>query len=102
MRLIDADALFKQFAFYNGNRIPETDVDNFPITVNLRDIKNSIRKAPTIDPLKHGEWIPIPEYGNKRCSACNTVFSDFTLGYYCPSCGARMDNNKKELGAANT
>ena len=37
-----------------------------------------------------GEWIPIPEYENKRCSVCRTVFSDFTLGYYCPKCGAKM------------
>ena len=37
-----------------------------------------------------GRWIPIPEYENKRCSACRTVFSEFTLGHYCPNCGARM------------
>ena len=41
--------------------------------------------------VAHGRWIPIPEYENKRCSACRTVFSEFTLGHYCPNCGARMD-----------
>lgn len=41
--------------------------------------------------VAHGRWIPIPEYENKRCSACRTVFSEFTLGNYCPNCGARMD-----------
>ena len=43
--------------------------------------------------VAHGRWIPIPEYENKRCSACRTVFSEFTLGHYCPNCGARMDGN---------
>ena len=41
--------------------------------------------------VAHGRWIPIPEYENKRCSACRTVFSEFTLGHYCPNCGARME-----------
>ena len=41
--------------------------------------------------VAHGRWIPIPEYENKRCSACRTVFSEFTLGHYCPNCGAKMD-----------
>lgn len=54
---------------------------------------SEIRKLPAADvaPVAHGRWIPIPEYENKRCSACRTVFSEFTLGHYCPNCGARMD-----------
>lgn len=44
--------------------------------------------------VAHGRWIPIPEYENKRCSACRTVFSEFTLGHYCPNCGARMDGGE--------
>lgn len=41
----------------------------------------------------HGRWIRIPEYENRRCSVCRTVFPDFTLGYYCPNCGAKMDGD---------
>jgi Zn finger protein HypA/HybF involved in hydrogenase expression len=44
--------------------------------------------------VRHGEWIPIPEYENKRCSVCSAAFSDFTLGYYCPKCGAKMDGKE--------
>lgn len=50
--------------------------------------------AADVAEVKHGEWIPIPEYENKRCSVCSTVFSDFTLGYYCPKCGAKMDQKE--------
>nr|DAH64866.1 MAG TPA: zinc-ribbon protein [Caudoviricetes sp.] len=54
---------------------------------------SEIRKLPAADvaSVVHGRWIPIPEYENKRCSVCRTVFSEFTLGHYCPHCGARMD-----------
>lgn len=57
------------------------------------------RQAPTVDAVEvvHGHWIPIPEYENKRCSVCRTVFSDFTLGYYCPNCGAKMDGDEEWL-----
>ena len=53
---------------------------------------DDIEALPTADvvEVRHGEWIPIPEYENKRCSVCRAVFSDFTLGYYCPNCGAKM------------
>lgn len=30
----------------NGKRIPETDIDNFPITLTIREIKDLIRKEP--------------------------------------------------------
>lgn len=46
--------------------------------------------------VAHGRWIPIPEYENKRCSACRTVFSEFTLGHYCPNCGARMEGGEDD------
>lgn len=31
----------------DGRRIPETDIDNFPITITLRDIKEIVRHEPT-------------------------------------------------------
>lgn len=50
MRLIDADELKKQFTINaNGERISEYDCDNFPITVQIREVKQMIRMSPTIE-----------------------------------------------------
>ena len=85
MRLIDADALLRIF---NPMEWDCTKID-------ASTVVGEIRTAPTIEaaPVVHGRWIPIHEYENKRCSVCRTVFSDFTLGYYCAHCGARMDGD---------
>lgn len=45
--LISRKALMKQFIVSdNGRRIPEYDIDNFPITISVKDVKDIIRKAP--------------------------------------------------------
>ena len=42
-------ALLKQFIVSDsGRRIPEYDIDNFPITLSIKDVKDIIRKAPTV------------------------------------------------------
>lgn len=99
MRLIDADALKKQYI----------ETDKWGKVILILDIVN----APTIDaePVKHGEWI------NKRltkdsikdikdgtygeligyhdvCSICGFDLDKYWYGYkppYCPNCGAKMD-----------
>ena len=61
--LISRKALLKQFTFSDsGRRIPEYDIDNFPITISVKDVKDIIRKSPTafdkekvIDELKSAE-----------------------------------------------
>lgn len=46
--LISRKALLKQFTFSDsGRRIPEYDIDNFPITLSIKDVKEIVRKAPT-------------------------------------------------------
>lgn len=46
--LISRKALLKQFILSDGGRrIPEYDIDNFPITISVKDVKDIIRKAPT-------------------------------------------------------
>lgn len=82
MRLIDADALLQKGVW----------------TVTAGDIKN----APTVDPVKHGKWIPIDER-TAKCSLCGwweitkgidktmTATIHRAVKRYCPSCGARMD-----------
>ena len=94
MRPIDADALLE-------NIEREYNSDHFPTD---RDIMDCVRYAPTIDPVKHGRWIPTANYGgiagfNRRvCSVCQ---ADFSRPYseaekYCPNCGARMDGGANE------
>ena len=46
--LISRKALLKQFIVSDsGRRIPEYDIDNFPITLSIKDVKEIVRKAPT-------------------------------------------------------
>ena len=50
MRPIDADALYQLFMVNpKGERIPEVDCDNFPVRVDIHDVKKAILKSPTID-----------------------------------------------------
>lgn len=55
-----------------------------------------------VEVVKRGHWITKPNLMSMRCSECKGVFSDFTLDYYCPACGAKMDyrittNNDKPI-----
>lgn len=81
-RLIDANNLIQKL---RGNVLVDVTTE----------LEKEIENAPTIDPVKHGKWIPNgidPTngiVGNWECSECNGVSlkdSDF-----CPKCGARMD-----------
>ena len=88
MRLIDADAFEKQL---NDERFDFW---------TIKEIRKTINEQPTIDPVKHGMWIVIPqrcknqEFDECKCSVCGTV-EYFNSGWkkfsYCPNCGARMD-----------
>lgn len=55
--------------------------------------KMCIKRAPTIDPVKHGKWINGTQFGGVRCSECGygTIIMLHYSNSYCPSCGARMD-----------
>lgn len=47
--LISRKELLKQFTVTpEGKRIPEYDVDAFPVTVDIKDVKDAIRKAPSV------------------------------------------------------
>lgn len=80
--LISRKALLKQFIVSDsGRRIPEYDIDNFPITLSIKDVKDIIRKAPTafdkekvieeLDKLT-GEECTLHECGirSERCKPC--------------------------------
>ena len=65
----------------------------------------------TIDPVKHGRWIPGREisktyigdccvgidYEDWRCSECGDIYQqpDKPKWKHCPNCGARMEGEEK-------
>lgn len=47
--LINRSKLLRKFSVNsNGDKIPEYDIDNFPVTLSVKDIKEIIRNEPTI------------------------------------------------------
>lgn len=94
MRLINADALIEH--------LRKDPLFSF---VERYGITGVIEAAPTIDPVKHGKWMPHPTKPDwDVCSACGTethirfhgydngAFWDSEESYtYCPHCGAKMD-----------
>ncbi|MEY8367564.1 hypothetical protein AALA24_02235 [Anaerovoracaceae bacterium 42-11] len=81
MRLIDADELLKKFVISeSGARIPEIDINGFPVRVMIKEVKDVIRQQPTVlqEPeRKHGYW-----------------FKGEQLFPVCPNCGAIMDGEE--------
>lgn len=83
MRLIDADELLNQY--------PEDEQGEFSF-IPVYEVRNNIKRAPTIDPIKHGHWVQL----NKKylypvkCSVCGGESWRRTFNY-CPNCGARLD-----------
>lgn len=88
-RLIDANALLrrlKEIHHMNGIKM-----------------RLEVEYAPTIDPVKHGEWVGLefdgyadgfPVYDLFMCSKCGEELSGEDTPYinlYCRKCGAKMD-----------
>ena len=99
MRLIDADSLKKWVEEYHTSNwgIPQDE------------LIYAIGSAQTIDPVKHGKWIPGREiaremiddtitaiiYEDWKCSDCGcTVEEGKPVWNYCPYCGAKMDGGE--------
>ena len=89
MRLIDADALKKHYAWWDDDRQKLFD--------------SIVDSQPTVDavPVRHGYWQITDAYPhNVHCSVCHKRFAQTHWGVwedgslprnYCPNCGARMD-----------
>ena len=78
--LISRKALLKQFIVSNSGRmIPEYDIDNFPITLSIKDVKDIIRKLPAVfDKEKVIEQIKVLSTG----IILNTnICDDYAEGY---------------------
>lgn len=68
--LINRSALYKAISVNEkGQRIPEYDCDNFPITLSLKEFKEIIKKQPTVEaePVVH-------------CKECKS-FMEYTKEY---------------------
>lgn len=88
------DALRPFTISWKGERIPETDIDNFPTQISFRDVKKILREVPSAKP-KSGIWRHYE--GMLTCSECGTEYYDDIMEYtgdkapkFCPECGAKM------------
>lgn len=92
--LISRKALINALFVRNGKKCPDTDVDNFPITINVKDVKEAIRNAPTaydVDKVVrqiNEEIIETPEYKNKFCESVEVEHCTQHNG--CEDCMAEM------------
>ena len=108
-RLIDADALLADLkASVKAAREWKEETQDEEIKIRADQALGTfiecalrVKNAPTIEPVRHGRWIPIeydsyaggaPVWDKYECSECGHehVGEEDTLTDYCPKCGARM------------
>ncbi len=87
-RLVDADALMKEFAEF----VKDSNNSDFADVPTWNDAVSLVGSAPTIEPeRKTGRWIHEKEM---QCSCCGFTCDDpYYLGAanYCPECGVKME-----------
>ena len=106
------DALRAFMYATNGERLPDYNCDNYPVTYDLRYIKKTLRALPPVTPQpKTGHWIIKDSkeqgydiggvktwYIQIKCSECGfikTAIEGHTGQYhYCPNCGAKMQETE--------
>ena len=83
-RLIDANALIKQFDGFGWGSECDGEI-----------VLEAVANAPTVDAVEvvHGRWVYEPvEFTYEKdikCSVCSAYVDHATN--YCPNCGAKMD-----------
>ena len=100
MRLIDGDRLYETLYEIRMDEIAKYGRNDTKHCCSLSTALYEIYNAPTIDPVKHGRWILDDEYDDLwRCSECGYEFvtegTDIPTYFYCPNCGARIDEVEK-------
>ena len=110
MRLIDAEALVKDFsvrtvsarnwkenALNNGN---EEIVIRADATLDfLTEVKLTIENAPTVEDRPTGKWespFPVGDITYHKCSNCHISTQLILITNYCPNCGAKMEESDDE------
>ena len=105
-RLIDADALIEEI----GKEIDEAK--KAPLCdycAGMKTVIRIVKNQDTVDPVKHGHWIPFWSISNGDCFVCSECKGELFLAdtwkicfkspadkyKYCPNCGAKMDGDDK-------
>lgn len=86
--LISRRALFNALFAHNGRLCPNKDIDNFPTTVNVEDVKGAIRNAPTAYYDDIGKIVEklqtelcLADKEKERCAKENPLQFDAAKGY---------------------
>lgn len=109
------DAISRSALLNGGIRVEYGYNDDGLVLIPMRDVRDSIRNAPSLDvaPVLRAKWI-MDDLGNHHCSNCSERLPfyrcyseenheewdeeiDETL--YCPRCGAKMDGEEDEHDA---
>ena len=98
IKVVDATKIHNGIALY----VAENAYLNDTALDVLKMVASWINEAPTVDAVEvvHGRWVD--EYPYVRCSECNAEWlncrtdNEPMLFYYCPNCGAKMDQGKEE------
>lgn len=71
--------------------VPKENENNL---VSLEKVIEKLKEVPTVDsePIRHGKWLEGAD-GSCMCSECGKVVR-YTIGYYCPNCGAKMEGEQ--------
>jgi rubrerythrin len=90
MRLIDADALIAQW------ESDAEEMEELAIKLATYGAINDVKRQPTIEPRKKGEWKEHKDYPGLAylCSECG-YFTTMRTNF-CPNCGADMREGRTE------
>lgn len=88
-----------RFSFYQGDRIPEKDIDGFDNTISFKDAKAVIRSISPAEvrPVVYGEWKTNSDRPDTLiCSVCGSGYDMWKHDphNFCPNCGADMRGEK--------
>ena len=103
-RLIDANALKRQFIDYVRTPPHFHYGDWQNMCINGTEIDEVIANAPTVDAVEvvHGHWYKAPHHPY-RCSNCGemALLDMYGESHYrsnfCPNCGAKMDGGNEDV-----
>ena len=101
-RLIDANALERQFIDYVRTPPHFHYGDWQNMCINGTEIDEVIANAPTVDAVEvvHADWKDCENADFVYCTNCKKEWNVFDnraeLFYYCPNCGAKMDGGNED------
>ena len=99
----DAEYLYNLYVMAMANADTQREINHvFKRQELFKAVKAVVEHCPTVDPIKHGEWVEdICCDGIFICNSCgNEAYFDLDEGTYilfdyCPFCGAKMGGDKE-------